>query len=197
MAFAIKKVMPTSGRLAIVILIAAGLSLDCSGGPPASTGTTPSSSQACAWPILANMDTNNSALVDSAAAYWLDTFQVQSDLRIVLTGRYPDARYASISVYTSGTSPFTTNSVGSDLTDYQIAPDAGSINPWQQPGPPGGKFTITLRPDPSQGEANTLPLAPTGTPGGSKGYLQYRVYLPAGGDFSKLVAPTLTLQQGM
>jgi hypothetical protein len=187
---------PTSVRLAIVILIAAGLNFDCVGGPSASTGSSPSASQACAWPILANIGTNNAGLVDSAAAYWLDTFQVQSDLRIVLTGRYPDARYASISVYTSLTSPFTTNGVGSDLTDYQIAPDAGSVNPWQHSGPPGGKFTITLRPDPSQGEANTLPLAPTGTPYGSKGYLQYRVYLPAEGDFSKLVAPTITLQQG-
>ncbi|MGA8923258.1 MAG: hypothetical protein WB682_08945, partial [Candidatus Dormiibacterota bacterium] len=123
-------------------------------------------------------------MLDSAASYWLDTFQVYSDLRIVLTGHYPDARYASISVYTSLTSSFSTNGVGSDLTDYQIAPDAGSINPWQQSGPAGGKFTITLRPDPSPGQANTLPLAPAGTPNGSKGYLQYRVYLPAGGDFS-------------
>ena len=196
LAFAINKVGPTSARLAIVILIAAGLNLDCVGGPSTTAVTTPSSSQACAWPILANIDTNNSSLVDSAASYWLDTFQVQSDLRIVLTGRYPDARYASISVYTSSTSPFNTNGVGSDLTDYQIVPDAGSINPWQQSGPAGGKFTITLRPDPSQGEANTLPLAPTGTTNGSKGYLQYRVYLPAGGDLSKLVAPTITLQQG-
>jgi hypothetical protein len=94
-----------------------------------------------------------------------------------LTGRYPDARYASISVYTTGASPFTTNGVGSDLTDYQIAPGAGSINPWQQSASPGGKFTITLRPDPLQGQANTLPLAPAGKPDGSKGYLAYRVYL--------------------
>jgi len=28
------------------------------------------------------------------------------------------------------------------------------------------------------------------------GHLQYRVYLPAGGDFSKLTPPALTLEQG-
>ena len=39
------------------------------------------------------------------------------------------------------------------------------------------------------------PLAPAGTTGGS-GYLEYRVYLPAGGDFSKITPPTLTLEQG-
>lgn len=189
------KVGATSIRLAIVILIAAGLNLDCVGGQQSAGTSSPSSSQACAWPILAHVPTSNGSLLDSAASYWLDTFQVYSDLRIVLTGRYPDARYASISVYTSLTSSFTSNGVGSDLTDYQIAPDAGSINPWQQSGPPGGKFTITLRPDPSPGQANTLPLAPAGTRDGSKGYLQYRVYLPAGGDVSKLVLPTITLQQ--
>ncbi len=128
---ALNKVGPTSGGLAVVILIAAGLNLDCVGGPSASTGSSPSASQACAWPILASFPTSNVDLVDSAASYWLDKFQVQSDLRIVLTGRYPDARYASISVYTGATSSFTTNGVGSDLTDYQIVPDAGSINPWQ------------------------------------------------------------------
>jgi hypothetical protein len=186
----------SSARLAVVILIAAGLNLDCVGGPSASTVTTPSVSQACTWPILADIDTNSGGLVDSGAAYWLDTFHVQNDLRIVLTGRFPDARYMSIGVYTSGTNLFTTNGVGSYLTDYQILPDAGSINPWQQSGPAGGKYTVTLRSDPTQGQANTLPLASTGTPDGSKGYLQYRVYLPAGGDFSKLVAPTVTLQQG-
>ena len=192
----VNKVVPTSIILAMVILIAAGLNLDCVGGQQSAGTSTPSSSQACAWPILAHVPTSNGSLLDSAASYWLDTFQVYGDLRIVLTGRYPDARYASISVYTSLTSSFTTNGVGSDLTDYQIAPDAGSINPWQQSGAPGGKFTITLRPDPSPSQANTLPLAPAGTPDGSKGYLQYRVYLPAGGDVSKVVVPTITLQQG-
>jgi len=193
---ALSKLGPTSARLAIVILIAAGLNLDCTGSTSASSGSSPSASPACAWPILAHAPTSTGCLLDSAAAYWLDTFQVYSDLRIVLTGRYPDARYASISVYTSRTSSFTTNGVGSDLTDYQIVPDAGSINPWQQSGPAGGKFTITLRLDISPGQANTLPLAPAGTPDGSKGYLQYRVYLPAGGDVSKLMVPTITLQRG-
>ena len=115
---------PSSARLAIDILIAACLNLDCVGGPSASTGSSPSASQVCGWPIQANLATTNGGLIDSAASYWLDTFPVFSDLRIVLTGRYPDARCASISVYTSGTGPFTTDGVGSDLTDYEIVPDA-------------------------------------------------------------------------
>ena len=75
--------------------------------------------------------------------------------------------------------------MGSALTDYQIAPDQGSVNPWQQQAAPGGHFTVTLREDVAKGQVNTLPLAPVGMTSG-QGYLEYRVYLPAGGDFSKL-----------
>jgi hypothetical protein len=187
--------MNAFARFGLVLVVATCFGCACGGGQSTAGATSPPSSQACAWPILADLHTNTGGLVDSAAAYWLDTFQVHSGLRIVLTGRFPDARYMSISAYTSGTNLFTTNGVGSALTDYQIQPDAGSVNPWQQSGPAGGKYTITLRSDPSQAQANTLALAPAGTADGTKGYLQYRVYLPAGGDFSKLAAPTITLQQ--
>lgn len=184
-------------RLGAAIVIVTSLLVACGGSQPAPGASSATSSQSCAWPILASFATSQGIdLTDSAAAYWLDTFTVYSDLRLTLAGRYPDARYASISVYTSTTNSFTANGVGSDLTDYQIAPDVGSINPWQQPGPAGGKYTVTLRTDASPGQVNTLPLAPAGTPDGTHGYLQYRVYLPAGGDFSKLVAPTITLSRG-
>jgi hypothetical protein len=39
---------------------------------------------------------------------------------------------------------FTSNGVGSSLTDYRIASDSGSHNPWQQSGPSGGRFTVPL-----------------------------------------------------
>ncbi len=53
---------------------------------------------------------------------------------------------------------------------------------------------MTFREDVAPGQVNTLPLAPAGTTTG-RGYLEYRVYLPAGGDFSKVSPPTLTLEQ--
>ncbi len=46
-------------------------------------------------------------------AAWVQSFVVPPNLRIVLSGRYPDARYASFNVYTGGGSTFTSNSVGS------------------------------------------------------------------------------------
>jgi len=166
-------------------------------GCSATTGAAPSpSAQACAWPVQATVATDNAAAPDAAASYWLQPFTVQSGLRITVSGRYPDARYASLQVYTGTAAPFPVDGVAASLDDYQIAPDAGSVNPWQSSARPGGRFTVTLRSDVSANEVNTLPLSPDGAAAGSGGYLQYRVYLPAGGDFSKVVPPTITLHQG-
>jgi len=108
--------------------------------------------------------------------------------RIVLSGRFPDARFASVNVYTPG-------GVGTSLPDYRIAPERGSVNPWQREAAPGGRFTVTIRSDPPPGQANMLPMPP-GTTSRHPGYLVYRVYLPARGDFSDVPTPVLTVQQG-
>ncbi len=135
-------------------------------------------------------------IVDTGAVYWLEPFSVAPGLRIVLSGTFPDARYASLEVYTQpASSPFTRNGVGSALADYQIAPDPGGVNPWRQPALPGGHYTVTLREDVAPGQANTIPIAPEGTTSG-QGLLVYRVYLPAGGDVSRVTLPTLTQEQG-
>ena len=54
---------------------------------------------------------------------------------------------------------------------------------------------MTASSDVSAGRANTLPLAPAGTASGTAGILVFRVYLPAGGDFSAVQLPDLTLEQ--
>jgi hypothetical protein len=140
--------------------------------------------------------TDNVPLGDSAATYWLLPFTVQDGLRIVLDGRYPDSRYTSLQVYSSSTGLFSTNGVSSALADYRIEPDPGSVNPWQHAtGRAGRAYTVTLQSDVAPGQANTLPLAPAGTAAGAAGYIQYRVYLPAHGDFS-LVPPVVTFTLG-
>jgi hypothetical protein len=150
---------------------------------------------ACAWYDF-SVSTDNASAPDSAATYWLLPFTVQEGLRIVLDGRYPDSRYASLEAYTSGGALFSTNGVESALTDYRIAPDPGSVNPWQRAtrhtGAGGDAFTVTLQSDVTQGQVNTLPLAPAGTAAGTAGYLIYRVYLPARGDFSQVPLPVVT-----
>ena len=174
---------------------AASTSPSAAGASAMATASTPASAQACPWYIAATVSAANAGLPDTAAAYWLEPFQVAPGLRIVVSGTFPDARYASLQVYDAKTAPFTSNGLSSALTDYQIAPDQGGVNPWQQQAAPGGHFSVTLREDVAPGQVNTLPLAPLGTTSG-QGYLEYRVYLPAGGDFSKLTAPTLTLEPG-
>jgi hypothetical protein len=158
---------------------------------PASGPVTP----ACAWYELSVATTNESAQ-DSAAAEWLLPFTVQDGLQVRLDGRYPGSRYASLQAYQSDGTLFTVNGVTSALTDYKIQPDPGSVNPWQySPGHPrrgGNAFTMTLQSGVAPGQVNTLPLAPAGTTAGTAGYLGYRVYLPAGGDFSRVPLPVVT-----
>jgi len=181
-----------------LVLIVALLAAAC-GTTAATRPSSSPSAQACAWPEWAAVATGNSPnslLPDAAASYWMLPFTVQSDLQITVSGRFPDARYASLQVYSRAATVFAVKGVRSSLADYQIAPDAGSVNPWQKPARPGGRFTVTLRADVSTNDVNTLPLSPVGTVAGSTGYLQYRVYLPADGDFSKVVPPAVTLHEG-
>lgn len=142
----------------------------------------------CAWPTELSAQTDNIAFPDAAAVYWVQPIVGSPGTRIVLSGSFPDARYTSVDVYTPG-------GVGTALPDYRIAPQPGSVNPWQRQAAPGGRYTVTIRPDPAAGQADTLPL-PAGTTSRHPGYLIYRVYLPAGGDSLAVPVPVLTVEQG-
>ncbi len=175
--------------VALAIALSACTSAQPSGSA-AAEGSQPVSAPgtSCAWPTELSAQANNTAFPDAAAAYWVQPIVASAGTRIVLSGRFPDARYASVDVYTPG-------GVGASLPDYRIAPQPGSVNPWQREAAPGGRFTVTIRPDPAPGQANTLPLPP-GTTSRHPGYLIYRVYLPAGGNFSAVPPPVLTVEQG-
>lgn len=161
---------------------------------------------ACDWPIQIAVSAGNVFYPDSIASYWVMPFKVQDGLRVVISGTFPDARYASFNVYTDAPSfgsPFVANGVGSSLADYRIAADPGSGNPWQASAPGGGAFTVTLRQDVAPGDANTLPLAPEGSVAGRAGWVIYRVYLPAGGangddyyDFDRIALPRVRFEIG-
>src|SRR5450755_208665 len=182
-----------AGVFGAAVALAMALSACTSAQPSGSAavkGSQPASppGMSCAWPSEFNVQADNVAMPDAAAGYWVQPIVASAGTRIVLSGRFPDARYASVSVYTPG-------GAGASLPDYRIAPQPGSLNPWQRQAAPGGRFTVTIRPDPSPGQASTLPLPP-GTTSQHPGYLIYRVYLPAGGDFSDVPLPVLTVEQG-
>lgn len=151
--------------------------------------------QSCAWPSVIGVQTSNRVVPDSAASYWDQPIAAGASARITISGTYPDARYFSLSVYTPYATPFTANGVSSSLPDYRIAPEHGSTNPWQYRASPGGRFQVTIRSDVTPGQSDVLPF-PAGTSTLHPGYLVYRLYLPAGGNFSHVKLPTVTLTQG-
>jgi hypothetical protein len=145
----------------------------------------------CAWATQSHPPEANAAFPDTNATYWLMSYTVQPGLQIKLDGTYPDARYTSLTTYDSERNLFSVNGVDSGISDYEIAPNAGSVNPWQEAGPAGGKYAVTLKQDVSAGEKNVLPLAPDGASAGQTGYLIMRVYLPTD-DYTKVTLPTVT-----
>lgn len=152
-------------------------------------------SPTCAWKNEISAQTHNVDNPDSSAAYWIMPFPVRTGLSITLSGHYPDSRYFSVQVYQPKGGVFTANGVSSGLADYLVQPDPGSGNPWQHRGRAGGGFTVSIRSDAAPGEPNTLPLAPAGVTAGT-GHIYYRVYLPAGGDFSRVPLPVVTYTLG-
>ncbi|MFI5491331.1 hypothetical protein [Actinoplanes sp. NPDC051859] len=150
----------------------------------------------CAWPEEVGAEAENVALPDTNARYWVMPIKANLGRQITVTGVFPDARYFSFAVYDGYKGTFTSNGVSSARADYEIAPDPGSVNPWQVPAVAGGTYTLQLRRSVAPGDTNVLPLAPEGSPNGALGSLVYRIYLPTGGPSAPVVLPTLTITDG-
>jgi hypothetical protein len=164
----------------------------------------------CSWWTETTATTVNVAFPDSNAAYWTTPFAVTSDLTaIIANGQYVNGRYFSLTAYnnTGGTytCPNSTGeSEGSELTDFEIAPDQGSENPFQVsvPPPPTGTYTLMLKHPLAVSGSNLLPMPDsTCTPApntagplpSSVGFLVLRAYLPNGG-FDQVPLPNISLQ---
>lgn len=165
----------------------------CSSAAPKPAGAPPSNM--CAWPWTVGVRTYNVSMPDSNAADWFQPIVASQATSITISGTYPDARYFSLSVYTPYGTPVSVDGVSSSLSDFRIVPDHGSVNPWQRRATPGGRYRVTVRPGVAPGETNALPF-PEGTTSLHPGYLHYRVYLPAGGDFAGIKLPTITVTKG-
>ena len=165
----------------------------CSSAAPEPTGA--STSNGCAWPWTVGAQNYNVSMPDSNAADYFQPIVASQATSITISGTYPDARYFSLSVYTPYGTPVSVTGVSSSLSDYRIAPDHGSVNPWQHRAAPCGRFRIAVRPAVAPGEKNALPF-PAGTTALHPGYLHFRVYLPAGGDLGRIKLPTITVTKG-
>ncbi len=170
----------------IVAALALVVALLLSAPAVASAASASASFPYCSWWAKTTPETLNVAFPDAAATYWTTPFYAEEGLEIKLEGQYPDARYMSFNVYDEAGGSFETNGVSSGIADFEIAPSAGSANPFQTGGGAGGSFAVTLSGAAKPGDVNTLPLAPEGEAGGEKGaplgFILYRVYLPTGGN---------------
>ena len=117
--------------------------------------------------------------MDIEASYWPARFKLAPGEKLMLTGYFPHARYASFNSYGGGAPT-------SSLVDADIQPDAGSINPFHQGANRNApveqrRFTITVvnEPapvDPADRAANTLYARPAAAPFDIV-ELRYRTYL--------------------
>jgi hypothetical protein len=123
-------------------------------------------------------DTVNVLYPDSSAQYWSATYTAVPGTRIRIDGVFPYARYTSWNVYDPLLRPF------AKLSDYQLAPDAGSANPFvagaARNTPESARhytlyitFSATDHPGP-----NTIYVDPSQHPAG---LLTLRVYEPDAG----------------
>ena len=78
----------------------------------------------CSWPTKFATDANSIAFPDSAASYWASVVRIPTGGHVEISGRYPHARYFSVTTYSA-----TTQSVDG-LYDTAIGPDDGGVNPY-------------------------------------------------------------------
>lgn len=192
-------------RLAAILLALAAIAATAAtgGAADAQAAATGGQPTPCAWPVESTPSKANVAYPDSNATYWTTPFIARDGMTITLKGTFPTARFFSFVVYDSSGQDFTTGGVSSGLTDFEIAPDAGTQNPWVTAGAAAGTYTVTLANGVTPGTANTLPLQPSspaqplvaGMPA-TTGFVTMRIYLPVNGDANAIPLPTMTISTG-
>ncbi|MGW7261796.1 hypothetical protein [Streptomyces sp. NPDC054834] len=149
----------------------------------------------CAWPAVVRPGRLNFAFPEANATYWLMPYRLSQGDRIVAEGTYPFARFTSLTVYDATGSPI------DSLADYQIAPSAGSKNPFAVPdagsNPAQHHYQVTLKPGITAGASNNTMAATANGAGSGSGWLVLRIYVPdkesdpTGG----VPLPTLSMQR--
>lgn len=120
-------------RLLLFVLSVLVLGLFSVVTPAQATAGTPSRS--CGWVLAVDPALFNVLYPDEAAHYWLLTVPLLPGESLVFHGDYPHSRYFSFTSY----DPALRSADG--IHDTQIAPDAGSTNPFM----PGASRTVSAR----------------------------------------------------
>ncbi|MEW2509290.1 hypothetical protein [Streptomyces sp. NPDC046870] len=151
--------------------------------PSAATGTSAQarasaavSDVSCAWPAVVRPGRLNLAFPETNATYWIMPYRLGQGDRIVVDGTYPSARFTSLTSYDAKGSPV------DSLADHQIAPRAGSKNPFAVPDagtdPARHRYRVTLEPGIAAGSAGNTLAATAKSAGSGAGWLVLRIYVP-------------------
>lgn len=130
----------------------------------------------CDWPAVAAPNTVRSPVqMDTHAAYAMYPFAVPAtDTALRIQGEFPFAAFLSFGIYDANS-----GFLFSAITDYQITPDPGSVNPFLNGSLVAAEkrsYTVYLRPNGSAPLANSIEMPPA-----SEVTLVMRVYLPEPG----------------
>lgn len=181
---------PSARRAGLVALVLAAVLAP----PAAAQGVDLTCSLAL---VKTDAATVNAAFPDEGAVYWIAPYQAVPGTRIRIHGRYPHARYFSFNVYDVGLRPIDA------LADVEIAPDAGSSNPFavgadRRSSHRDYTATVDFGPVPAQRAPNTLytGTGQTALPN-LTGLLILRVYVPDSGrdETGGVGLPTVTLER--
>lgn len=148
--------------LATIVVLVAVVSAACAAG-----GSPPPAGLSCAWPNKTTRETLNVAYPDTGATYWSMGYNLLVGDQILIDGTYPDARYMSFITYNLA------GNVVDGITDRDVSPDVGSLNPFADPtAPRGGRYGLVISNGVSAGTPDNV-LAT----GGITGTLIYRSYV--------------------
>lgn len=130
----------------------------------------------CFWtgPFTADNPKTNAAYPGTEITYWGAKFATPPGAVLTLRGKFPHARYSSFNAYENN------GASASSLSDREISPDRGSINPSLPRADRSASkrsYTITVRGEaaPATPARNTLYAEPAE---GSHQDILYRVYVP-------------------
>lgn len=143
------------------------------GAVVSSAGAGPRAEDAgCSWPLT--LRHINLAYPDDSADYWMTHFGAVPASRLVITGRFPSARYFSFHAYDEAQRPV------ASIADHEIVPDRGA-NPFQRPSQKGGTYRVQVvfEPKPEEPEPNTVYAGEMDNGARNPaGFVIYRIYIP-------------------
>jgi hypothetical protein len=138
----------------------------------------PAAPQSCGWLFRISGDQLNVAFPDQAARYWVAELPIPPGFHVEIAGEFPHARYISFITYDPATRAI------DGIHDAQIAPDAGSTNPFVA----GADRTATNRSYTVYVRIGTVEVNPDGT----RTREPNTVYTARSDDDTKTSSPTQT-----